>query len=207
MTMNSDNTRLSLLSRVRNPHDHEAWREFESRYGDLIIRYCRSVRLQHSDAEDVRQLLMLNLSSAMRSFQYDPARGRFRTYLGRAVRNAVLQVRQCPPGRGIPLQMVDDGALESVSSDAHGRTDELWDQQWCEHHLRRAFAVLRQSHHARSIEVFDGLLAGRSVAEVAEDFDMSVAAVKKIKQRVRLKLREIVAEQIAEEEQYGTPAE
>ncbi len=52
--MTSDNTRPSLLTRVRNPDDHKAWREFESRYGDLITRYCRSVRLQHSDAEDVR---------------------------------------------------------------------------------------------------------------------------------------------------------
>ena len=197
--MNSDHTRPSLLSRVRNPDDDEAWREFESRYGDLIIRYCRSHRLQHSDAEDVRQLLMLNLSSALRSFQYDRTKGRFRSYLGRAVRNAVFQIRQCPPGRGIPLQ-INEGALESHALNVRDSEDTLWDKHWCEHHLRRAFEALRRSHSPKSIEVFDCLLAGGSVSEVANQFELTVAAVKKIKQRVRDRLREIVALQIAEEE-------
>ena len=110
----------------------------------------------------------------------------------------MLQVQRCPPGRGIPLQ-VDEGFLESMASDVGPSTDELWDRHWCEHHLRRAFEVLRQSHSPRSIEVFDCLLSGQSVGKVAEEFEMSVAAVKKIKQRVRVRLREIVAEQIAEE--------
>ena len=195
-------TRPWLLSRVRNPDDHEAWREFESRYGDLITRYCRSLGVQHSDAEDVRQLVMLNLSSSMRSFQYDPARGRFRTYLGRAVRNAVLRVKQCPPGRGIPLPVMDVDYLNSVPSDDHHATAELWDRHWCEHHLRRAFETLRKTHQPRSIEVFDRLLAGDTTAEVAESFEMSVEAVKKIKQRIRAELREIVAEQIEEEDRH-----
>ena len=205
--MNSDNTRPSLLSRVRNPHDAEAWREFEARYGDLITRYCRSVHLQHSDAEDVRQLVMLGLSSAMRSFQYDPMKGRFRTYVGRAVRNAVLRVRQCPPGRGIPLQLNDETIMSVVSSGDFSAADEVWDRHWCEHHLRRAFAELRPSLNPRSIEAFDSLLAGRSVAEVAEQLDMKTEAVKKVKQRVRAKLREIVAVQISEEEErHGNQA-
>ncbi|MCA9251706.1 MAG: sigma-70 family RNA polymerase sigma factor [Phycisphaerae bacterium] len=195
-------TRPSLLSRVRNPDDHDAWREFESRYGDLITRYCRSLRLQHSDAEDVRQLVMLNLSSSMRSFQYDPARGRFRTYLGRAVRNAVFRVKQCPPGRGIPLPLIDGDQLSSVESGDHDATADLWDRHWCEHHLRRAFETLRKSHKPRSIEVFDRLLAGEKTADVAASFEMSVEAVKKVKQRIRAELREIVAEQVAEEDRH-----
>ena len=78
----SSTTHPSLLSRVRDTDDVAAWHEFEARYGDLILRYCRARRVQHADAEDVRQLVMIGLASSLRSFTYDPARGRFRSYLG-----------------------------------------------------------------------------------------------------------------------------
>ena len=77
------------LERVKNRSDDEAWREFEARYGDLIIGYCRSRGLQLTDAEDIRQTIMLSLATALVGFEYDPKRGRFRYYLGRAVRNAM----------------------------------------------------------------------------------------------------------------------
>ena len=82
--MTPQTTRPSLLARVRDLDDHHAWVEFESRYRDLILGYCRRRGLQRSDAEDVRQMVMLNLAQASsRNFEYQPQRsGRFRDYIG-----------------------------------------------------------------------------------------------------------------------------
>src|SRR5262249_59654030 len=55
----------TLLSRLRDTGDQEAWRTFDRRYGDLIVQYCRGQGLQQSDAEDIRQAVMTTLAHAM----------------------------------------------------------------------------------------------------------------------------------------------
>ena len=50
------------------------------------------------------------------------------------------------------------------------------------------------------MEVFDRLLSGASIGQVAEEFDMTTQAVHKIKQRIRDRLRSAVTSQIEDEE-------
>ncbi len=73
--MSSSTTSPTLLSRVRNPADKVAWREFDARYGEMIVRYGRRRGLQHADAEDIRQIVMVRLSKALLAFNYSPRRG------------------------------------------------------------------------------------------------------------------------------------
>ncbi len=198
--MNWATTQPSLLSRLRDPEDHAAWQLFDRRYGDLITRYCRRRGLQHADTEDVRQLVLLGLASAMRSFRYDPTRGRFGSYVGRAVRNAIIRLRQCPPGRPQVLPDLGRGLLDNAPAEDGDACDSEWERCWREHHLRRAFQTLRQTYAASSLAVFQRLLDGAPTTLVAQEFDMADEAVKKIRQRVRARLQEVVARQLAEEE-------
>jgi len=188
-------THLSLLSRVRNPEDHHAWTVFESRYGDLIVRYCRSRGLQLTDAEDVRQVVLMSLSRSMRGFNYLASRGRFRTYLACVVRNAIFRLKRCPETLQGDLSHMADEVREVDDT-----PDELWDKEWMDHHLRRAIRTVRQSLRSQSMRVFERLLSGGTMSEAASEFGMSVEAVKKIQQRVRLRLTQEIALQIEEED-------
>ncbi|MAG56666.1 MAG: hypothetical protein CMJ83_10285 [Planctomycetes bacterium] len=185
-------TRPSLLARLRDGHDELAWREFDQRYRDLIVRYARQSGLQPADAEDVRQVVMMNLARAMPGFQYDPGRGRFRGYLGRVVRNAV---RRHQRGQGARFLELGHDLAE-----ASGMADPIWDREWMLHHYRRAMGTVRRGFEARSVSVFDRILAGDPVQEVATDFDLTVQAVHKVKQRIRRRLQDLVARQVAEED-------
>lgn len=113
----SNVTRITLLSRVRNPSDSAAWAEFESRYRDLLVRFCRRQGLQQADAEDVVQVVMSNLAKSLPRFAYDPARGRFRDYLYRCARNAISQWSSRPKGREVAL---DTGVEVALPTDAPG---------------------------------------------------------------------------------------
>ncbi|MHC4990773.1 MAG: RNA polymerase sigma factor [Planctomycetota bacterium] len=188
-------TQPSLLLRVRDPADYAAWCEFDRRYGELIVRYCHRLGLQSSDAEDVRQIVLMNLSRALRGFEYQPQRGRFRSYLGRVVRNAVTRYRTCPRTARRALQ--EEDGLDAPAAD---ETDGQWEQEWMHHHLRHAMQVIRRSHDPRALEIFESLLAGTSVAQVAREHDMTTDAVHKVKQRVRDRLKQLIAAQVAEEE-------
>lgn len=196
--MHADATRPSLISRIRDPSNHAAWVEFESGYRDLILRYARRRGLNATDAEDVLQLVMLRLIKVIPRFEYDPRRGRFHDYLYRVAHSAIVDWQRCPQAR---LQAVSENEVVSgMAAAAEAPCDAEWEAEWRNHHLRRALAHVRQTSDAKSLEVFERLLAGESVAEIAEAFSMTSEAVNKVKQRMRDRVQERIAEQVREEE-------
>lgn len=196
--MNVDATRASLLSRVRNTDDQAAWREFESRYADLIARYARVRGLQPTDVDDIRQIVFLNLSRSLRNFQYSPSRGRFRDYLGRVVRNAVSAWFSRPRDRTAAL---DSYGTAELADDGDAEPDEVWEREWVDHHYRLALETIRQTFQPQSVTVFERLLTGATVEETALAFDLSPDGVHKIKQRIRKRMTELIALQIREEDE------
>ncbi|MCG8404982.1 MAG: sigma-70 family RNA polymerase sigma factor [Phycisphaerales bacterium] len=198
--MEPESTQPSLLHRVRDTSNRAAWREFDRKYGDLIIGYCRSCGLQLSDAEDVRQLVMLNLSKALPAFEYQPGLGRFRDYLRRVVRNSIS--RQLTRHTGSETAL-DNDVLEALSDPGAEESDSRWEEQWVRQHCRTALQTLRQSYDTRSIEVFDHLLSGATITEVASAFQMTPVAVRKAKQRVKDRLQVILARQIRDEDAHA----
>ncbi|MCA9727716.1 MAG: sigma-70 family RNA polymerase sigma factor [Candidatus Eisenbacteria bacterium] len=189
-------TQPSLLLKLRNTDDQAAWHRFDARYGHLIVAYARRRGLNLADAEDVRQIVFLNLVRSMPQFRFQPDRGRFRSYLGRVVGNVIERVRQRPYRRVEVLEV--DERVASIP-DLDQPLDGVWHREWENHHLRRALAAVRKGLDPRSVDVFERLLQGVPVARVAEDSGMTVEAVHKIKQRIRDRLKQRVAMQLAEE--------
>ncbi len=188
-------THPSLLERLRDGSDDAAWADFDRRYGELIIRYCRGRGLSLADAEDVRQIALMNFAKAAKNFEYSPQRGRFRSYLGQVVRSAIC--RHCRRPDRTPVAL-DNGVLSSIIGEEPG--DEMWEREWVRHHLRVAMQTIRSAYAPQSVEVFDRLLAGRSTRDVAREMEMSEEAVHKVKQRIRNRLQTLVATQLAEED-------
>ncbi|MEI8382986.1 MAG: hypothetical protein WCJ09_22890 [Planctomycetota bacterium] len=50
MTMTAPETRSSLLVKLREPHDQQAWGEFVELYLPLILRLAKQRGLQEADA-------------------------------------------------------------------------------------------------------------------------------------------------------------
>lgn len=192
-------TRLSLLSRVRDPADSVAWVEFERRYHDLVRHYALARGLQFCDAEDVSQVVFLRLSRYLRNFRYQSGRGRFRSYLGAIVRNVINTQRACPESASRSVDAMDEVAVSLTDSGA-AESDELWEREWMQHHYRRALETVRGDVDARSIEAFERLIRGETIDEVAAAMRMSSDAVEKVRQRIRTRMQTMVAQQIREED-------
>src|SRR5271165_2382604 len=74
-------TRPSLLLRLRNGSDADAWRTFIGIYAPLVYGFARRHGLQDADASDLTQEVSGEVCRAIRSFEYQPERGRFRDWL------------------------------------------------------------------------------------------------------------------------------
>lgn len=78
-----------MLARLADPDDHQAWQSFVSTYAPQVFRWARRHGMQHSDAAEVTQTVLVKLVRAMKEFQYDPQKGRFRSWLRTVTANAV----------------------------------------------------------------------------------------------------------------------
>ncbi len=144
-------------------------------------------------------MVMLKVSKALRDFKYDPRRGRFRGFLWRIVRNENLRYVTRPntaPNR------VDTHGGPTAEPVAPQERDDVWEEEWTHHHLRLAMRRIRETFDPRSVSVFESLLSGEAVDAVARENGMTTDAVHKVKQRVRNRLKDLIAEQISEEDQF-----
>jgi len=198
--MDSSSTNVSLLSRIRDGSDDAAWREFDSRYREMMLRYCRRRGLTQMDAEDVVQSTFATLSQGLKRFTYDKDRGRFRDYLYRCVRGEMSKWGARHQAANRPLFNSDGQPLELVSAQPMSDIDALWEEEWVAYHYRRALVSIREDFDPRSVELFDRSIAGAGVDLLAAEYGMTDQAVYQVRKRIRERLKQVIAEQIREED-------
>ena len=86
----SPQTRFSLIEKIKNPRDAEAWSEFAEIYYPLVIRMCRQKGLQHADATDVAQEVLGRVAKAVKTYRHDQPGSTFRGWLYRITRNLTI---------------------------------------------------------------------------------------------------------------------
>ena len=100
--MTAPETRPSLLLRLQNAGDQQAWGQFLEIYQPLILRLTRQRGLQEADAREVTQEVLIAVAGAIGRWETDPARGSFRGWLTTIARNLVVNflIRQSRHPRG-----------------------------------------------------------------------------------------------------------
>ena len=84
-----DTTRPSLLLRLRDRSNADAWRTFDAIYRPILRRFAQGWGLGDEDTEDVVQYCMVAVLDHISAFHYDPAKGRFKAWLHTLVNNRV----------------------------------------------------------------------------------------------------------------------
>src|SRR5688572_15700354 len=107
-------TSASLLVRIRDGQDVEAWRQFTRLYAPVVYGFARKRGLQDADAADLMQDVLRSVVAAAPRLDYDPSRGSFRGWLFTVTRNKVYNHLNSRRHR-------TDG---SGDTDAHKRLEE-----------------------------------------------------------------------------------
>jgi RNA polymerase sigma factor (sigma-70 family) len=88
--MNVPSTRKSLLGRLRDPSDREAWGQFVESYGPAIVHWSQNWLKNLEEARDLCQDILFKLVSLLREFEYDETKAGFAAWLRACVDNACL---------------------------------------------------------------------------------------------------------------------
>jgi RNA polymerase sigma-70 factor (ECF subfamily) len=184
-----DETRLSLLERLRGPNSARAWDEFVRLYEPLLTSYVRARGVAEHDVEDIVQQLNISLWRTMPTFQLDKQRGRFRTWLYQMAANAVTDHFRKKGRRGKHETSQTEHTPEPVT------IDESPDAKWAECERQQAYEQAREKVRAGSQEAswacFERyLLANRTAEEVGAELNMLPNTVRKNASRILAKIRE-----------------
>ena len=161
-----------------------AWNEFHDRYAAAIAAFARQIGVRGEDVDDVVQDVLLGFYSTSPTFVYDPARGRFRSYLKTCTFHAArLRAGRNARFRGMPLDQIDSDALE---------VDQVWNDVWEQELLRRVINEVRREMGAtktfRAFEMY--VILDMPAQEVSRQLDLHVDNVYRAKQSVTRLLRE-----------------
>ena len=187
-------TRASLLLRLRDPKDHDAWVEFVSLYEPVVYCVLRRAGLQDADALEMLQELFLAVNRNIGQWEHGAERGSFRGWLRRVTRNLVVSwVRR--QKRQVTTSSLDlDSLLESQPAIDGPETDEF------DRELRRALFHLASERVRAEVRpqtwqaFWEVAVSGTSVAEAASKLGMTAGAVCVAKCRIIARLRAVVAE-------------
>ena len=185
-------TRKSLLLRIKDSDDALAWSQFADLYGPLIFRYGKRKGLQVADAADLMQDVLGRVSRSIENFDYNPAIGRFRSWLFLISRQAISDLykkrNRQPVGTG-------DSRIAELIADAPAQQEEsLWESEYCQHLLSWAMdQVQGQFSESTWMAFCEFGLNNRPAQEVADSLGISVGAVYIAKSRVTKRLKDTVS--------------
>ena len=186
-------TRATLLMRVKNRQDRQAWGQFAQAYMPMVQGYCRRRGLQDADATDVSQEVMTAVAKAIVGFQYDPKQGQFRDWLFTVTRSKLNNFfekqrrRERGSGRTTIQQRLDEQPAPEETS------------QWNEDCRRQLFEWAAKRARAEFEEktwraFYMSAVEGMAIKEICRATGLSANAVYVAKSRALARLRQLVAE-------------
>src|SRR4051794_25151284 len=185
-------TRASLLVRLRDARDEEAWRQFVDLYAPLVYAYARKQGLQDADAADLSQEVLRAVAGGVGRLEYDPGRGAFRNWLFTVVRRKLATWRQAQGGRAQGSGDTGTHRLLEQCPAPDGAEAE-WEAEWERRLFGWACERVRRDVTDSTWQAFwRTAVDGRPGKEVAADLGMSVAAVYLARSRVLARLQEWV---------------
>ena len=183
-------TSLTLIGRLREPADAEAWAQFVALYAPLLRAWVRPLCGQDADADDVIQEVLLVVVRRLPEFAHSRRMGAFRTWLKSVATNKLGDHLRSAARRpaGPP-----DLALAQLA-DPSSELSREWDRQHARHLAHALLQRIQHEFEPATWEAFRRVaLLGEPTASVAAALGKTANAVMIARSRVLARLREELA--------------
>lgn len=181
------NTRITLLEKIRDSHDDQAWEEFiyyYQKYVDVILRRM-SVPEQHLD--ELCHRIMITLWRKIPDFEYKRGKVLFRTWLCVVVEN---QARNFFREQNALKRQSHGNALD-VLLEIPGESElaDLIEREWNVYVSKLAWDTISRELPDYCRLTFEAHLAGKSAEEIMEEHSIRLNTVHVYLKRCRDKLK------------------
>ncbi|MEX2138285.1 MAG: sigma-70 family RNA polymerase sigma factor [Pirellulales bacterium] len=189
----SPKTRHTLLARLHDDRNEQAWREFVAIYQPLIYRLIRGHGLQNADAQELTQDALVAVAGAIERGTPDFHGGSFRGWISTIARNMMINyLTRRRPGQqgagGSDFQRLL--AEQPAAVDEHATAFDLEQKREV---FRWAAEQIRGDFHATTWQAFwRTSVEGASIADTAHKVGLSIGAVYAARSRIMARLRQTI---------------
>ena len=189
-------TRITLLNRIRDIADSDAWAEFATLYGPVVYGFARKRGLQDADASDLVQDVLRSVARNAEKLEYDPKRGTFRGWLYTVARNKIFNFlnSQRNRARGVGDDGSDHDRLDSLA-DKREDQEAIWELEYQRRLSSLAMDAVKHEFQPATWKAFWATAVdGKTAADIGRELGMTTGAVYVAKSRVLARRREKVTE-------------
>ena len=190
---NNETTRSSVLKAVANVGNEAAWARFFDLYAGFVFTIARSRGLSAEDADDVVQGVFVDLSRQMPTFDYDRARGKFRSYLFGLVNWRITDKLKANKRESDSKAAYLNETAVSAGDAAF--IEREWQEAALNEALRRLKAEVNADHFAAFVE---STVEGIDTESVVKLHGLTRDNLYQIRTRLTAKLKPLVAEVLKE---------
>lgn len=182
-------TRITLLMLVQAGNDPKAWDEFVALYRPILYRLARRRGMQDADAEDLAQKVLVSISHSIEGWQQRDNSTRFRHWLRRVAKNAILNMLTRRPKE---LATGSHSVHEFLNQQGHDDSQLAQDLEleYRREIFFRAASQVKSDIATDSWKVFElAVIEDMPIEQVAATLSKSVGAVYAARSRVMKRLR------------------
>ena len=200
----SPETRLSLIGRLHDPADSEAWDEFVQIYEPIIHRLARRRGLQFADAAEVTQEVLMRVAKSVSQWKPDlgepgdSKQGAFRGWLYRVTRNLTIDYMRHRSRLPAGYNETDIDRLPSPSAEESSEFRLEYEQQMFDWAAAQAQASFKPDNW---MAFWLSAVEGKSAGDVAQQLCMSRGMVYVARSRVMARIATLINERQAEDSQ------
>jgi RNA polymerase sigma factor (sigma-70 family) len=182
-------TRMTLLTRIKDETDLDAWREFVRLYGPVVYGFARKRGLGDAEAADLMQEVLRSVTRNAETMEYEPKCGTFRGWLFNVTRNKICNFLSAQKNR--PRWAGDSGFLITSVPDGEAELDSDWDIEYQRQLAAKARDRVKHAFRSSIWQAFwKTAVDGRTAQDVGLELKMTPGAVYVAKCRVLTRLRE-----------------
>jgi RNA polymerase sigma-70 factor (ECF subfamily) len=164
-------TPVSLLQRLRQPSDADAWDRFVQLYTPLLAFWAARAGVPDSDAADLIQDVLVLLLQKLPQFSYDPHKS-FRSWLRTVTLNKWRE--RC---RHVDLPVAATLALDDVA--VADPAEEFWEAEYRQHLIGQALRLMQANFTTATWQAcWQTTVNGKSAPVVAAELGMTPGAVR-----------------------------
>lgn len=198
---NNETTRSSVIRSVADTGNEAAWNRLFDLYAGFVFSIARRKGLSDADADDMVQVVFVDLARNLPSFDYDRAKGRFRSYLAGLVNWRVMD-RLSAKRRDAELKANFWEEMCAAADEGDGFAEREWQAAALETALRRMRPSVNPEHYAAFVA---SVIEGQDADAVMKLHGISRDNLYQIRKRLTEKLRKTVAQVTAEMDSPKAP--
>lgn len=184
-------TKKSLLIKIQDQKDENAWEDFVSYYEEFIKKILIYFKIPSHDRDDLVQEILLKIWNNVKKFDYDPNRAKFRTWLQTVIRNSIYDFWK---KKKVAVKSLSIDEIEIETESTSHEIDEKVEREWKMHVTSLALKNLEASFKGNAIDVFKDSLNGKDIKEIAQSYNLTEKSIYVLRKRVETKLIQEIQE-------------